>query len=173
MSRQLLPGRHHSLLLKQLIHSSQIGQQHGRAAQSQVKGSIAFYEKFFIEKSGLDWPTVRTAAVRFLPMLKASWPAYVEEMEGLADGAGVDFESILALNVRTEIAFGLASDGCTAFSWKTKDASFLAQNWDVSRTDILVTHDGLTVNSVEVRANAKHHLHTYRSTLHSKHTYDD
>ena len=33
------------------------------------------------------------------------------------------------MNVRTEIAFGLATDGCTAVFWKT-DTSFLAQNWD-------------------------------------------
>lgn len=38
--------------------------------------------------------------------------------------------SILALNVRTEIAYGLARDGCTAIFWKTDTSSFLAQNWD-------------------------------------------
>ena len=38
--------------------------------------------------------------------------------------------SILAMNVRTEIAFGLARDGCTAIFWKTDTSSFLAQNWD-------------------------------------------
>lgn len=38
--------------------------------------------------------------------------------------------SILAMNVRTEIAFGLARDGCTAIFWKTNTSSFLAQNWD-------------------------------------------
>jgi isopenicillin-N N-acyltransferase-like protein len=32
--------------------------------------------------------------------------------------------------VRTEITFGLFSDGCTALSWRTKPSSFLAQNWD-------------------------------------------
>ena len=37
---------------------------------------------------------------------------------------------ILALNVRTEIAYGLARDGCTAIFWKTETSSFLAQNWD-------------------------------------------
>lgn len=51
-------------------------------------------------------------------------------MRGIADGAGVDYLSILALNVRTEIAFGMLSDGCTAFSWKTPSSSYLAQNWD-------------------------------------------
>ncbi|KAL9136979.1 MAG: hypothetical protein Q9175_001812 [Cornicularia normoerica] len=34
------------------------------------------------------------------------------------------------MNVRTEIAFGLARDGCTAVFWKTDTLSFLAQNWD-------------------------------------------
>lgn len=37
---------------------------------------------------------------------------------------------IIAVNVRTEIAFGLFSDGCTALSWRTDEASYLAQNWD-------------------------------------------
>lgn len=49
---------------------------------------------------------------------------------GLAEGAQVETADIIALNVRTEIAFGLFSDGCTALSWKTHDTSFLAQNWD-------------------------------------------
>ena len=34
------------------------------------------------------------------------------------------------MNVRTEIAYGLARDGCTAIFWKTDTSSFLAQNWD-------------------------------------------
>ena len=48
----------------------------------------------------------------------------------MADGARVELPDIIACNVRTEIAFGLFSDGCTALSWRTDDASFLAQNWD-------------------------------------------
>lgn len=34
------------------------------------------------------------------------------------------------MNVRTEIAFGMAGDGCTVIFWKTDTSSFLAQNWD-------------------------------------------
>jgi len=51
-------------------------------------------------------------------------------MEGLAAGAGVTLLDIIALNVRTEINFGLFSDGCTSLSWVTRTRSFLAQNWD-------------------------------------------
>ena len=49
---------------------------------------------------------------------------------GVADGAGVQLADIIALNVRTEIAFGLFSDGCTALGWRTEQASYLCQNWD-------------------------------------------
>jgi len=52
-------------------------------------------------------------------------------MHGIADGAGVTYEEILALNVRTELMFGLFSDGCTSLSWRTNGASLVAQNWDV------------------------------------------
>lgn len=73
---------------------------------------------------------MRNVARGFLPFLESSYPEYIEEIKGVADGAETDFESVLALNVRTEIAFGMLSDGCTALSWKTSEASFLAQNWD-------------------------------------------
>ena len=48
----------------------------------------------------------------------------------MSRGAGVPFQSNLAINVRTEIAYGLSSDGCTALSWKSGNFSALAQNWD-------------------------------------------
>ena len=55
-------------------------------------------------------------------------------MRGIAEGAEKTLADIIALNVRTEINFGLFSDGCTALSWLHKDAIILAQNWDVSTT---------------------------------------
>jgi len=68
--------------------------------------------------------------MKYQPYLLANFPRYVTEMEGLAEGAGVGYQDILALNVRTEIAFGAFNDGCTALSWKSEEKSFLAQNWD-------------------------------------------
>lgn len=67
---------------------------------------------------------------QFLPYLEKEWPSYIEEVRGLAHGSGQQFESILALNVRTEIGYGMLTDGCTAFAWKTDRESFIAQNWD-------------------------------------------
>lgn len=48
----------------------------------------------------------------------------------MAEGAGLELADILALNVRTEINFGMFNDGCTALSWKTNNASYIGQNWD-------------------------------------------
>jgi isopenicillin-N N-acyltransferase-like protein len=109
---------------------SQIGHQHGSQACKQVQGSIAFYSDFFKRRTGKTESDIREVARQFLPYLQKACPAYLEEIRGLADGAGVEFETILALNVRTEIGYGLLNDGCTAFAWKTKTNSFIAQNWD-------------------------------------------
>jgi isopenicillin-N N-acyltransferase-like protein len=51
-------------------------------------------------------------------------------MRGIAEGAGVKLLDIVALNVRTEINFGLFSDGCTSLAWHTENRAFLGQNWD-------------------------------------------
>jgi isopenicillin-N N-acyltransferase like protein len=109
----------------------EIGFQHGKTAKSQVLGSIAFYKALFQRVAKLSWAEVHLEARKFMPMLEHGWTPYVEEMRGIADGSGVDFESVLALNVRTEIAYGMFSDGCTALSWREEEDSFLAQNWDV------------------------------------------
>jgi isopenicillin-N N-acyltransferase-like protein len=108
----------------------QIGHHHGTLAAPLVRGSIAFYTSFFRRKASLTWPEACTFATQFTPFLTAHFPAYLEEMRGLAAGAGTDLASVLALNVRTEIGYGLATDGCTAFGWKSASGSFLAQNWD-------------------------------------------
>ncbi|EKG16065.1 Peptidase C45 acyl-coenzyme A:6-aminopenicillanic acid acyl-transferase [Macrophomina phaseolina MS6] len=110
-----------------------IGHAHGTAARPQIEGSIAFYTGLFKETAKLDWPRVRTTALEFEPVIRRKWPAYLEEMRGIAEGAGVELADVLALNVRTEIAFGLFSDGCTMLAWHSTQPSgsaFIAQNWD-------------------------------------------
>lgn len=67
-------------------------------------------------------------------------PAYVEEMKGIAQGAGVSYEDILLINARTEIV-GLArkgavrgADECTSVAVLPERAAegkyFQGQNWD-------------------------------------------
>lgn len=93
----------------------------------------------------MSWDDVTAEAKKYVQPLQATCSRYLEEIEGLADGAGVTFLDVLALNVRTEIMFGLftdpnnatnhksiPSDGCTSLGWLDEESgqSFLAQNWD-------------------------------------------
>ncbi|ETN47238.1 uncharacterized protein HMPREF1541_01430 [Cyphellophora europaea CBS 101466] len=112
----------------------EIGQQHGTLAHAEVHGSLAFYGDFFLKKAGLQWPEVRSTAMLAHPFLESRFPHLVEEMRGLALGAGIDYEDVLALNVRTEIAYGMQTDGCTAFAWRDGEAggNWIGQNWDWS-----------------------------------------
>jgi isopenicillin-N N-acyltransferase like protein len=56
---------------------------------------------------------------------------------GVAEGAEVAFEDILAMNVRSEISMGMTNDECTALYWGSPSAAVLGQNWDVRRSSSL------------------------------------
>ncbi|PGH15064.1 hypothetical protein AJ80_05689 [Polytolypa hystricis UAMH7299] len=110
--------------------SYEIGLQHGEQARDEIHGSLGFYRGLFKHDCSMTWEQVCQTAVKFVPFLETEFPRFVQEIRGIAQGANVDVESILALNVRTEIAYGMFNDGCTALSWKHVDDSYLAQNWD-------------------------------------------
>lgn len=110
---------------------AEIGYRHGQQAASQVQGTKDFYADYFSKSAKLDWPAVRDVAGRFAANIREKWPRYYEEMQGVARGSGLDFLDILALNVRTEIAFGLAADGCTSLAWAQGETCLIGQNWDV------------------------------------------
>lgn len=109
----------------------QIGVTYGRKAGALIQQTIGFYEAYFRTKSGLAWDSVVQVAQKFLPFLQENTPNLVEELHGVAEGSGIPFESILAINVRTEISMGMIADGCTVAAWKTDDFMVAGQNWDV------------------------------------------
>lgn len=99
----------------------------------------------------MTWADVLQEAEQYVEPLQSLAPRYLEEIRGIATGAGLEFLDVLALNVRTEINFGLftgnvagkkraddiPSDGCTALAWLTaadgvpqSNTSWLCQNWD-------------------------------------------
>lgn len=111
-----------------------IGLIHGSAASEEVHSNIATYTVFFQETAQISWAQARKRTVaQFLPVLQETYPEILEEMQGIAEGAGfgLTLEDILALNVRSEIALTNYTDGCTSLSQSCEDGRiFLAQNWD-------------------------------------------
>ncbi|EXJ92794.1 hypothetical protein A1O3_01347 [Capronia epimyces CBS 606.96] len=113
----------------------EIGFTHGSAAATEVHHNIGMYSDFFGETAKVTWAQARERAVtKFLPTIQRQWPEIVEEMRGIAAGAGggLTLDDIVTLNVRTEIAFTNYTDGCTSVGQKAADGRvFLAQNWDM------------------------------------------
>ena len=85
--------------------SYQRGRQYGTKAGARVRLSVQAYQQAFAHFAGWDWPTVRREAARFEAPIGEFRPAYLEEMRGIADGAGLDLTDVLAINVRTEVMY--------------------------------------------------------------------
>ncbi len=81
------------------------GRQYGTQAGARVRLSVEAYQRAFAHFAGWDWATVRREAARFEAPVGKFRPAYLEEMRGIADGAGLDLTDVLAINVRTEVMY--------------------------------------------------------------------
>src|SRR6266511_2929744 len=84
----------------------EIGRQHGEAARSQIRSSIAFYQQSFKRASGLGWDEILRQAPRWTPIVEAFLPGIGDELRGIAEGAGIKYEEVLALNARGELSHG-------------------------------------------------------------------
>ncbi|MCH1625779.1 C45 family peptidase [Fredinandcohnia sp. SECRCQ15] len=113
----------------------QIGEMHGSQGKEEVIQSLETYESLFYGYSQINWKDAREIALEHLPAIESYNPDFIEEMEGVANGAAVDFEDILVLNTRSEIALtgrNIFSDGCTAIAVTppTSMDTIIGQNWD-------------------------------------------
>ncbi|HLR15580.1 MAG TPA: C45 family peptidase [Bacillota bacterium] len=111
----------------------EIGLQHGELAKEEVMYSLDSYEKLFFHDVGITWKEARELAKQHVPAIEKTNIDLIQEMEGIAQGSSMDFEDILTLNARSEIALTQnKSDGCTSLAVlpPTSEQSFLAQTWD-------------------------------------------
>ena len=119
------------------------GFRHGSQCREQVLCSLTTYRERYAAQRNLTWEEARRIAARFVPVFEGNYAVYTQEMRGIADGAGLDFEDILTLNLRSEILYtglrDLPEDAleCTAFSVvppAAADGAVLAgQTWDYTR----------------------------------------
>jgi isopenicillin-N N-acyltransferase-like protein len=139
------------------------GRQYGAQARAQVHLSVQAYQRVFAHYAGWDWPEVCRAAAAFEAPIAAFRPAYLDEMRGIADGAGLDLADVLAINVRTEVMFAAKArqaplaarvrhwpPECSAFALvpapgAAQPATLLGQNWD------WLLHSAQTLVVLEVR----------------------
>jgi isopenicillin-N N-acyltransferase-like protein len=114
------------------------GRAYGAGTAARVQRSIEIYERVFGHYAQLPWAEVRRRAEPFVAAIDAYDVQLLPELEGIAEGAGVDAEDVLAVNLRTEVMFGLdarpaqaAMKECTAIARHLDDGRvWIAQNWD-------------------------------------------
>ena len=122
------------------------GLSYGRQAAPEIKTGIAHYAA---QVRDLDLSDAALAQVvsSYLPKIEAFEPRYVEEMRGIAEGAGVEFHHVVMINARTEVLKLAANrdlragllgeiepDGCTTVVVGPRAAAegrlIHAHNWD-------------------------------------------
>lgn len=117
----------------------EIGFQHGQQAKTYIDSNVKTYAAWFQETAGLSWAEATQRATAFVPTLQRIYPEILDEIQGIADGAQLARDEILALNIRSEIGLTVyedeppaITDGCTGLAQVSEDGSktILAQNWD-------------------------------------------
>lgn len=115
------------------------GHQQGVAVAERVAASAALY-RGQMQRRGIGAEEQARMARAFMPVIAAYDPAYLEEMEGIAEGAGIAIEDIVTINCRTEMMFGSEharadkTDGCTGLIVMPERSAtgrlLHAHNWD-------------------------------------------
>jgi isopenicillin-N N-acyltransferase-like protein len=114
------------------------GRRHGEAARDRVERSLANYQRLFAFHQ-LAWDEAQRRGLAYRDLIGGFDAALLEEIEGIARGAGRPLGELLALNARTEILpakflTGADAGECTAIAVVPRASAtggtLLAQNWD-------------------------------------------
>jgi isopenicillin-N N-acyltransferase like protein len=82
----------------------EIGRQVGEAARPQIENSLAFFaDNFAAMSGGLSFDAAVRQAVAYLPYARRYAPDALDELEGMAEGAGVSFEALFVPNCAEEL----------------------------------------------------------------------
>ena len=110
--------------------SYQMGLQHGQKARDLIRKYLVWVEKL----TGKPLDLLCQNALRFEYPIKTLSPKYMEEVHGLADGAGISLGEAMLCQVRSE-ASRIPERACTAFALKGEATAYgdllLGQNQDL------------------------------------------
>lgn len=129
----------------------EMGRQIGRACLEQVQHSIQTARKLIDSITAqlqLDWDGARIQARKYMPFVQERYPQYIEELEGIAAGADVEFDDLAVLNAMEAVTMdALHLSKCTSMAVndeRTADGHVLiAHNEDwmpEDEADVYVIH---------------------------------
>lgn len=120
----------------------EIGRAHGAGARNLIHDNLGFYMNLWQHMGGVDRDKILSDVEAFVPFIEQYDADLIEEMRGVAEGAGLEFREIAALNARTELTFAClpntlkdaSTGGCTSFGLMpdvTENGHvIIGQNWD-------------------------------------------
>lgn len=98
----------------------QIGQQIGEAFRHQVQHSLANAHQMIDNSYNmleLTWDGAKIQAKKYMPFAQELFPKYVDEMMGIAEGSGQEFDDIAVLNAMEAVTSdALHLTKCTSFA---------------------------------------------------------
>lgn len=121
------------------------GRRYGAAARDRIHRSRAGYEAAFAQAAGWSWEQAVAAAAPLEAVIAAAFPAYLEEMHGIAEGADLTFADVLTMNARTEVMWAATARQaaamraghareCSSFALLPRRTAaghtLVGQNWD-------------------------------------------
>ena len=113
----------------------QRGRDQGKGARDLIHAALDRYRKILPDACHCAWENVLQTASTFLYPAQEAFPDFIQELEGIAEGAQAAFDEIWALNCFQEILESVpGSTGCTSLAIGTNHSSnghvFLAHNED-------------------------------------------
>jgi isopenicillin-N N-acyltransferase-like protein len=97
----------------------QMGQQLGEACAPAIHRMLAIYKDTFVsayDEIELTWDEAVLQSLKYYPFAQEYTPQYVEELEGMAEAAEVDFDDLMVLNCMEAITADALHLGCTSFA---------------------------------------------------------
>jgi len=80
----------------------QLGRAVGEGAREQIAAAVSFYEEHFEAMAGITFAEAERQSLEYLPYVKRHLPQYVDELEGMAEAAGLPFIKLLVPNCAEE-----------------------------------------------------------------------
>ena len=119
----------------------EVGRQIGEAAADLVARGLAYYESSYPVLAGMTFAAAVDRARPYLAPAQAWAPQLVDQLRGLAEGAGVPFEYLFAVNCTEEFTSDPAGtsvrgEHCTSFAFVHGGRTYAGHNEDWYPGDI-------------------------------------
>ena len=119
----------------------EMGRQYGSQCKELIRELGAKFDGLILTESNME--TGRAVAREAVPFVREAAPELIEEVQGIADGAGVDFDDVFRMNCSVELfawqgciesqpanTVPPPPTGCSSFALLAKEGTLVAWNMD-------------------------------------------